>query len=221
MEQPKKNNKNQKNQFQKVWPPKFNIIWIYIVLLGAIAYMWSSYDGGEPLKTEWFNVKEEMAASGDVEKIIYVSNQNRAEVYIKKDSLSKYAEMFGGKEPKFGPQFYFIVSSNFNPEEQFQSVREQLPEENRFDLETEERTNYFGKALEWLLFPLIIVALWIFMFRRMNKNMGGGGQGGSGGIFSVGKSQAKLFDKENNTKVTFKDVAGLEEAKVEVMEIVD
>jgi len=129
--------------------------------------------------------------------------------------------MFGGKEPKFGPQFYFIVSSNFNPEEQFQSVREQLPEENRFDLETEERTNYFGKALEWLLFPLIIVALWIFMFRRMNKNMGGGGQGGSGGIFSVGKSQAKLFDKENNTKVTFKDVAGLEEAKVEVMEIVD
>ncbi len=221
MEQPKKNNKNQKNQFQKVWPPKFNIIWIYIVLLGAIAYMWSSYDGGEPLKTEWFNVKEEMAASGDVEKIIYVSNQNRAEVYIKKDSLPKYAEMFGGKEPKFGPQFYFIVSSNFNPEEQFQTVREQLPEEKRFDLETEERTNYFGKALEWLLFPLIIVALWIFMFRRMNKNMGGGGQGGSGGIFSVGKSQAKLFDKENNTKVTFKDVAGLEEAKVEVMEIVD
>ena len=57
------------------------------------------------------------------------------------------------------------------------------------------------------------------MFRRMQKGMGGG-QGG-GGIFSVGKSQAKLFDKDNNTKVTFKDVAGLEEAKVEVMEIVD
>ena len=73
--------------------------------------------------------------------------------------------------------------------------------------------------IDWLLFPLLLIALWFFMFRRMQKGMGGG-QGG-GGIFSVGKSQAKLFDKDNNTKVTFKDVAGLEEAKVEVMEIVD
>lgn len=219
MEQ-QKNNKNPKNQFPKAWPPKFNIIWIYIVLLGAIAYMWSSYDGGEPLKTEWITVKEEMAANGDIEKMVYVSNQNRTEVFIRKDSLHKYSEKFGGKEPKFGPQFYFIVSSNFNPEEQFETIRNELPAQNRFSVETEERTNYLGRALEWLFPLLLIAALWIFMFRRMNKNMGGGGQGG-GGIFSVGKSQAKLFDKDNNTKVTFKDVAGLEEAKVEVMEIVD
>lgn len=218
MEEPK-NNKNQNKQFTKIWPPKFNIIWIYIILLGAIAYMWTSYDGGEPVKTEWLNVKNSMVSAGDVEKIVYVTNLNRAEVFIKKDSLFKYKEKFGGKEPKFGPQFYFIVSSNFNPEEQFESVLQQLPNQERFVVETEERTNYFGKAMEWLLFPLIIVGLWIFMFRRMNRSMGGN-QGG-GGIFSVGKSQAKLFDKDNNTKVTFKDVAGLEEAKVEVMEIVD
>ncbi|MDZ4059148.1 MAG: ATP-dependent zinc metalloprotease FtsH, partial [Bacteroidales bacterium] len=123
-------------------------------------------------------------------------------------------------EPKFGPQFFFIVSTNFNPEEQFEQVLSQLPEDKRFSFESEERTNYLGRAMEWLLFPILLIGLWVFMFRRMNKSMGGGGQGG-GGIFSVGKSQAKLFDKENNTKITFKDVAGLEEAKVEVMEIVD
>jgi cell division protease FtsH len=219
MEKPKDKN-NQNKQIPKVWPPKFNVIWIYVILLGAIAYMWSSYDGGEPLKTQWLSVKEQMVSAGDVEKIIFISNQNRAEVFVKKDSLSKYKEKFGGKEPKFGPQFYFVVSSNFNPEEQFEQVLGQLPDENKFSFEVEERTNYLSKALEWLLFPILLIGLWIFMFRRMNKSMSGGGQGG--GIFSVGKSQAKLFDKDGNSvKVTFKDVAGLEEAKVEVMEIVD
>lgn len=217
-----KNNKKLKDQLPKIKPPKFNIIWIYIVLLAAIAYMWSSYDGGEPIKSEWLSIKEEMATTGDVEKIIYVTNEQKAEVFIKKDSLYKYKEEFGGKEPKFGPHFYFIVSSNFNPEEQFESVLTELPTEDKFSFQTEERTNYFTKALEWLLFPIIILALWIFMFRRMNKTMGGGAGGkGGGGIFSVGKSQAKLFDKENHSKTNFKDVAGLEEAKIEVMEIVD
>lgn len=219
MEIPKDKN-NQNKQMPKIWPPKFNVIWIYIILLGAIAYMWSSYDGGEPLKSDWLKVKEQMIKGGDVEKILYISNQYRAEVFIKKDSLVKYKERFGGKEPKFGPQFYFVVSSNFNPEEQFEEVLLQLPEDKQFSFEVEERTNYLSKALEWLLFPILLIALWIFMFRRMNKSMGGGSQGG--GIFSVGKSQAKLFDRDGNSvKVTFKDVAGLEEAKVEVMEIVD
>ncbi len=181
--------------------------------------MWATYDGGNPLKTEWVDVKEKMAPSGDIEKITFITNMNRAEVYIKKDSLVKYKNKFGGKIPKFAPQFYFVVSTNFNAEEQIDMLRQQLPENSRFTFENEERTNYFAKIMEWLLFPILLVALWLFMFRKMNKGMGGGAQGG--GIFSVGKSQAKLFDKENNIKVTFKDVAGLEEAKIEVMEIVD
>ena len=219
MEQQKDNKKPEK-PIIKMWPPKFNIIWIYIILLGIIAFMWRSYDTVEPIKTEWLEVKEKIVPTGDVEKIVFISNENSAEVFIKKDSISKYKEKFGGKEPKNGPHFYFVVSGNFNSEEQFEKVRLELPEDKRFSLQTEERTNYLSRALEWLLFPILLIILYIFMFRRMNKTMGGGGQGG-GGIFSVGKSQAKLFDKDNNTKVTFKDVAGLEEAKVEVMEIVD
>ncbi len=218
MSEENKNNLNKKLSNFK--PQKFNNLWIILIILTGIAIMWNSYQGGEPVKTEWFSVKEKMIPAGDIEKIVFVTNENMAEVFIRKDSLSKYKNQFGGKEPKFGPQFYFIVSGNFNLEEQVDAVMAGVEPEKKFAVETEQRTNYFGKMLEWLLLPLMLIGLWIFFFRRMNKSMGGGGSQG-GGIFSVGKSQAKLFDRDNNVKVTFKDVAGLEEAKVEVMEIVD
>ena len=206
---------------KKQQQPKFNAVWIYVPLLVMIGYMYFfGANSGDPVKTEWLKVKEQMIPQGDVEKITFVTNQNLAEVTIKTDSLSKYKNMFGGREPKFGPHFFFKVSGNFEAEQQFEQARSSLPVEKRFSVETEERTNYFGKIMDWLLFPIILLALWFFLLRNMSKNVGGGGAGG-GGIFNVGKSQAKLFDKDNHTKVTFKDVAGLEEAKVEVMEIVD
>ena len=205
---------------QKQQKPKFSAVWIYVPLLFMIGYMYFfGANGGDPVKKEWFEIKEQMIPQGDVEKITFVSNEKMAEVTIKKDSLSKYKNMFGGKTPKYGPHFYFKVSGNFEPEQQFEQARAALPEDKRFSVEVEERTNYLGKAMDWLLFPLILLALWFFFLRNMSKNVGGGS--GGGGIFNVGKSQAKLFDKDNNTKVTFKDVAGLEEAKIEVMEIVD
>ncbi|MCK9626676.1 MAG: AAA family ATPase, partial [Bacteroidales bacterium] len=155
-----------------------------------------------------------------MEKIVFIRNENKAEVYIKKDSLDKYKNQFGGNAPKAGPHFYFLVSDSFDAEKEFSQVRELLPVDNRFKVVTDERLNYWGKALEWLFFPILLIIMYFLLFRPM-KNMGGGGAGGGGGIFNVGKSQAKLFDKANNVKITFKDVAGLEEAKVEVMEIVD
>jgi ATP-dependent metalloprotease FtsH len=203
----------------KLKPQKFNVFWIYVPLLLMIAYMYFiGYKGGEPVKTEWYKVKETMIPQGDIEKIVKIPNQNRGEVTIKQDSLKKYVNLFGGKEPKYGPHLYFIVPQNFEWEQQIDEVRDQIEESKKFEINTEERNNYLGKILDYLMIPLLLLLLWIFMFRKMSKGVGGGG---GGGIFSVGKSQAKLFDKDNTTRVTFKDVAGLEEAKVEVMEIVD
>ena len=210
--------KQKKNGANRLKPQKFNVFWIYVPLIALIAYMYFiGYRGGEPVQTEWYKVKEAMIPQGDVDKIVAVTNQNRAEVTIKADSLKKYKKLFGGKEPKYGPHLFFNVPQNFEWD-QVSQAREQLSAEKRFSIVTEERNNYLGKILDYLMIPLLLLLLWIFMFRKMSKGVGGGG---GGGIFSVGKSQAQLFDKDNKTKVTFKDVAGLEEAKVEVMEIVD
>lgn len=216
----KGNNKNVKNNLNMKKPQRFNFMWVYLILLVGSALTFRFFGSFEPIKTEWLTVKEEMIPSADVEKITFVSNKQMAEVTIKKDSLSKYVnKYFGGKEPSNGPHFFFLVSSNFQMEDSIEEARLALPAEQRFVFSTETREDYFGKFLEWFLFPLLIFGiLWFIMFRPMQKGMGGG-QGG--GIFSVGKSQAKLYEKGDNTKVTFKDVAGLEEAKVEVMEIVD
>lgn len=215
----KTNDNKNKNPLKK---PRFNYIWIYAFFILGLFYILRVFNTTDPVKTEWTTVKEMMIPAGDVDKITFITNEHRAEVFIKKDSLSKYTnKYFAGKEPKNGPHFYFLVSDNFNAEENLDEARAMLPADKRFSIDTEIRNNYMGRILEWFIFPLLIFALlWFIMFRPMQKGMGGGGAGG-GGIFSVGKSQAKLYEKENNVKITFKDVAGLEEAKVEVMEIVD
>ena len=200
-------------------PPKFNYMWIYVGLLAVLTYVWFTYDNGAPVKTEWLMVKERMIPQGDVEKIVYINNINQAMIYLKRDRLEGYSAYFSDKLPKAGPHFFFIVSDSFDLESKLEEERNQLPLEQRFGIEVEKQNNFFGRLLEWLFIPVLFLALWLFMFRRMSRSMGTGGPGG--GIFSVGRSQAKLFDRENTVKVTFKDVAGLEEAKVEVMEVVD
>ncbi len=194
------------------------LFWFYIMLFLGLGYMFLTSSGIEPIKKEWIEVKENILPSGDIDKVVYVRNERRGEIYISKDSISKYKNIFGGKEPKSGPHFYFLVSDKFDAEVELEAVRELQAEESKFDVVVEEKHNYWGRALEWLMFPLLFILMWFLLFRPMRNNIGGGA---GGGIFNVGKSQAKLYEKEDHTKVTFKDVAGLEEAKVEIMEIVD
>lgn len=216
------NPSNRQNKQPGKQPPRrFNpIFWIYLPLVAIILYFMFSSGGGDPVKTEWLTVKESMAPKAELEKLVYVSNMKRVEVYVKPDCLDQYKSKFGNKIPKFAPQFYFIVSDSFDAETQLEALRNSLPEEQRFLIETEQRADYWGRILEWMILPLMLIVLWLFMFRRMR---GTDGMGGGGGVFNVGRSQAKLFEKEKaqGGSVTFKDVAGLEEAKVEVMEIVD
>ena len=215
-------NKNKPNKSPLLQPKRrFNpFLWVYVILIALIVYFMFANRSGEPVKTEWITVKEQMGPGGEIEKIVYISNMQRAELYIKPDALEKYKAKFGDKVPKFAPQFYFIVTENFDAEEQFEVLRNSLQEEQRFKIEIEQRTSYWGRIIDWLLFPALLIVMWIFMFRRMSRGSEGGS--GGGGIFNVGRSQAKLFEKDKTVaNVTFKDVAGLEEAKVEIMEIVD
>ena len=195
----------------------FNISWIYILLMFGIGWMFFNQGGANPQKEEWAEVKKQWLA-GDIKEVVFVRNDFEGHVTIRPDRLAKFEENFGGNLPKKSPHFVFLVSGSFNAEEMFEELNAQLPESEQVKVVIENHESYWS-ILEWLIFPLLLILMWVFMFRGMNRNLGGGA-GGPGGIFNVGKSTGKLAEKDS-IKVTFKDVAGLYGAKDEVMEIVD
>ncbi|MCI7664076.1 MAG: ATP-dependent zinc metalloprotease FtsH [Bacteroides sp.] len=207
-----------KNPQKKIVTVNLGLSWLYILIISGIIWMLFSNSGPNPQKTEWADVKE-MIEAGDVKDIVFVRNDFKGEITIRPDRLSKYSERFGGKVPSSSPHFWFYVSSKFDPENEFAALNAELPSDGHFKVIMDNDDNVWGHIMDWFLFPILLILMWVFMFRGFNKNMNGG-PGGQGGIFSVGKSTGKLADK-NEVKVTFKDVAGLYGAKDEVMEIVD
>jgi cell division protease FtsH len=198
-------------------PRRFNPYWFY-ALLGLMIvgiYMFNSSDG--PVETQWNEVRTRMLPDGDVEKITSVLNNGkieRVEIELKRNMVYKYSDKINIKSNYTGPHFYFKVPLEWDGEAKIAEAQENL--ETKIPLLYKEERNYFGRILEFLMFPLILILFWFIMFRGMSRG------GGGGGIFNVGKSRAQLFDKNSDsTQVTFSDVAGLEEAKVEIMEIVD
>ena len=200
-------------------PVKINIgiSWLYIILMIGIGWMFFNQSGANPQKIEWDEVKK-MWLADDIKEVVYIRNEYEGHITVKPDRLDQYAEKFGGNVPKQSPHFVFLVSGSFNAEEMFGELNAQLPSDEKVKVIIENHESLWG-MIEWLIFPLLLVLMWVFMFRGMNKNMGGG-PGGPGGIFNVGKATGKLAEKDSIT-VTFKDVAGLYGAKDEVMEIVD
>ena len=210
--------KNQKNPKRKIVRIRINFSWFYILLILAIGWMLFSQSGSSPVKIEWAEVQK-MFRDGDIKEIHFVRNDFKGTITIKPEKLAKFASKYpSGEVPKKSPHFNFLVSSKFDAEKEFTELNSSLPADGQVKIVMENDARAWEGILEWLLFPLLLILMWVFMFRGMNRNMGGGGPGGN--IFSVGKAPGKLADKEEN-KVTFKDVAGLYGAKEEVMEIVD
>ena len=202
---------------KKIIKFNFNISWVYILLLIGIGWMFFNQSSANPQKEEWADVKKQWLA-GDIKEVVFIRNEYEGRVTIRPDRLARYEEQFGSQVPEKSPHFVFLVSASFNAEEMFGELNAQLPEDQQVKVVIENHESWWG-VIDWLIFPLLLILMWVFMFRGMNRNMGGGA-GGPGGIFSVGKSTGKLAEKDS-IKVTFKDVAGLYGAKEEVMEIVD
>lgn len=209
----KKTNSNKKPDTKK---SKFNFYWIYGMLAVVFIGMQFINIGGGSKEADWGEIKT-MLEDGDVDKIILV-NKEYAEIFIKKDRLSKpkYEKVRDKSFGFSGPEYIYYITSP----DKFDEKVEEAQKNNAFDriyIVNETRKNWAGEILSWIFPILILIAVWFFIMRLMSKNAGGAG----GQIFNIGKSKAQLFDKGTSVTINFNDVAGLEEAKMEVMEIVD
>lgn len=190
-------------------------IWIISALLAAImGFTYFSKTNAAITITE--RRFEEMLLSNDVEKVILIKNKDIVEVTLKQDALqnSKYIELEENRLTN-GPHYKFKIVDAKIFNDNFNRIQEKIPKERQINYEIEER-----QGLDDLFFNYGFIFLLLFGFWFLMKRMSGGG-GPGGQIFNIGKSKAALFDAENQVKITFKDAAGLEEAKEEIKEIVD
>ena len=196
---------------QKPKMPRFNLNWIYIIVIGTLAFMLFQGNGlssdSSYNKEVSYTVFKDYIAKGYTEKIKVDMGKGEVSMVIKP---AKVREVFKQGTDRTGKMP--TVSTRYPSTDK---IEDYLDSQNfKGDVTYEKSSDVWFNLLSSLLPIIILVAVWIFFMRRM-------GSGGSGGVFSVGKSKAKLFDKENGTQVTFKDVAGQEGAKQEVQEIVD
>jgi cell division protease FtsH len=206
-----------------------NFYWIYGLVIAVLLFIVFYGNGFSPRLQEVSQGKfyTDMLAKGDVTDVVIV-NKTIARIYLKPDSVVKcdrYKNPETGKayftDKNFkGPHFFITVPSIDNLMLGMEKVQNEagIPKDKQIFARSVEETNWMSDQLPWLLPIIIMVVLWIVMMRRMG---GGSSGGGPGQIFSIGKSKATLFDKDSNVNITFNDVAGLDGAKMEVMEIVD
>jgi len=212
---------NKKKKIIPKPPQKPNYqVWVIVILISVVFGISLLSGGSNAIQISEMRF-ERMYMSNDIKKVVLLKNQSMVEVYLKDDALnnSKYVnELENGGSPwnyKSGPHYSFKVPNLEIFNKNFQELEAQVAEDKRIGYEVEERTQWSDMLLNYGFLIFLLFGVW-FLMRRMT------GQGGPGGqIFNIGKSKAALFDAENKVKITFKDVAGLDEAKEEVAEIVE
>ncbi len=201
--------------------PGFNYYWVYAILALVFIGLQFLNWGGSAVEISQLRFENEMlfTEGREIEKLKII-NQETVEVFILPERLEQ--EKFDDVRERSGlgegniPHYTFQIASVENFEKMVRDAQADRPSADRFPVYPETRRNWGGDILSWLLPIGLLIAFWIFIMRRMASGGGPGGQ-----IFNIGKSKATLFDKDTNVSITFQHVAGLEEAKVELMEIVD
>lgn len=199
--------------------PQFNYLWVYILLGVFILFSLNmNYFQGQTTETSQQKLKQ-MLEQNEVDKIIVV-NKEVAEIYLRDTVLSK-PEFQEISRTRFGminkgPHFFLSVASNDAFDRFVSDFYKQHTELTPVNLQYQTRNDWVASLLGWIIPVILFIGIWIFIMRRVSGGMGGGGQ-----IFNIGRSKAVLFDKDEKINLTFDDVAGLDEAKVEVQEIVN
>ncbi|GAB4093884.1 ATP-dependent metallopeptidase FtsH/Yme1/Tma family protein [Flaviaesturariibacter terrae] len=201
--------------------PRFSIYWVYVIIFAVIIgfqFFGPSFSTNGKISLDRFKT---MIADGEVSKYVIVDNRDMVRVYLRPDAVPKYQKLNNNHLSDEGPQFYFKISSNEDVRKELNDYYTQakIPAPNQPSSDVENETNWFQPLTSIVLPVLFFIAIWVLLMRKMGGGAGGGS--GPGGIFNIGKSKATLFDKGTRVNITFADVAGLDEAKVEVMEIVD
>ncbi|MBP6661073.1 MAG: AAA family ATPase, partial [Chitinophagales bacterium] len=198
----------------------FNSYWLFAILIvGLLATQFLSlnFQIKQTSEDEFFR---KLVPSGDVAKITIV-NKEHVEVFIKPDSLKvkkQYADLKLNKLKSVnkGPHYSFEITSIESFKQKLDAVEATIPD-NKLITKTNEYRKGIFDIIGWLLPIILLIGVWMFLMRRATGGMGGAG----GQIFNIGKSKANLYDKDTKVSVTFDDVAGLDEAKEEVKEVVD
>ena len=203
---------------------RFNFYWVYIIVFALFIGMQIFTAMSFSAKNSTYQEFEQALDLGDVDRVNIV-NERKVQIFIKEESLresERYDEVSEtnlGKDLNPGPHYVFeMPSTTF--EDRLKDYYELRDVEDRIPVNYQTQDNFFGDIVSWVLPLVLMVAVWMFLMRRMSGGAGGGAGGGSQ-IFNIGKSRAKVFDKDTEVKTTFNDVAGMTGAKEEVLEVVD
>ncbi|HEY5822757.1 MAG TPA: peptidase M41, partial [Cyclobacteriaceae bacterium] len=213
-----------KERENKILPPKVPRpnyqMWIILALVAVILAV-SYFNRSGDLVEIQSSTFEDMMQRKDIKKLVLIKNEDLIEITLKAEALQNavYKQELEKSSPfginPNGPHYKMRIGSVDQFADYYKEITAKTSKDERIDLKYEERSDITGMLLNWGFLFLLLFGFWMLM-RRMT---GGGGPGGQ--IFNIGKSKAALFDAENKVKITFQDVAGLDEAKEEVKEIVD